>query len=48
MLRFVSIVNFEGLLLALTEGGAVWQFHPTQIPMWNKISDGPLHAQGVD
>jgi hypothetical protein len=32
MIHFVSMVNYEGLLLAMTEGGAVWQFHPTGNP----------------
>jgi hypothetical protein len=34
MLRFVSMVYLDGVLLALTEGGAVWQFPliATRIP----------------
>jgi len=54
MIHFVSMVNYEGLLLAMTEGGAVWQFHPTGNPAadqplyWTKVADGPLHNMGVD
>jgi len=46
MFHFVSMVVFEGRLLAMTQYGAMWRFEPgfdvlSGKPVWTRISDGP-------
>lgn len=46
---FVSMVNFEGKLLAMTDAGSVWRFEPgfdasgmpNGVPNWTLLSGGP-------
>jgi hypothetical protein len=46
-MNFVSMVNFEGRLLAMTDTGAVWRFQPgwdglpNDAPKWTPLADGP-------
>lgn len=48
MIPFVSLVKFEGRLLAMTETGAVWRFDPgfknggiAEDARWTHVSEGP-------
>jgi len=47
--RFVSLVDFQGKLLGMTDAGAVWRFEPgfdgdnmpNGAPKWTHLAEGP-------
>jgi hypothetical protein len=46
MLKFVSLVYCEGVLIAMKENGDVWQFNPHTCT-WIFMAHGPLSEDGL-
>lgn len=46
MIQFVSLVYFEGKLIAMKENGDLWQYDPQVDGTWTLLAYGPLHKQG--